>query len=317
MLTRKKMTKLVQLLIASVLLITPLFSQAEITVTDSQGNKQLAQYAQRIVVLNWDLAEQILELDVVPVGMPDIAGYREWVSKPEVPAEVQDIGTRVEPNYEKIAALKPDVIIIASPQADLQSKLERIAPVLFYQTFSASHDNAQAALDNFRYLAGVVNKQEFAERKIAAMTDKLDDLKQRLLLAYDGQLPKVATMRFASTTSVYLYGSNSMPQYALKQLGIEPALDLPVTQWGAVQKRISDLHTIADGTVLYFEPFNKKQALSRSRLWQSMPFVRGNRVNSVASSWSYGGAMSIQYTAEVLTESLLALAPKQNNTASN
>ena len=317
MLIRKKMTKLVQLLIASILLITPLFSQAEITVTDSQGNKQLAQYAQRIVVLNWDLAEQILELGVTPVGMPDIAGYKEWVSKPEVPAEVQDIGTRVEPNYEKIAALKPDVIIIASPQADLQSKLERIAPVLFYQTFSASHDNAQAALDNFRYLAGVVNKQEFAERKIAAMADKLDDLKQRLLQAYDGQLPKVATLRFVSTTSVYLYGSNSMPQYALKQLGIEPALDLPVTQWGIVQKRISDLHTITDGTVLYFEPFDQQQTLSRSRLWQSMPFVRSKRVNSVATSWSYGGAMSIQYIAEGIAESLLALAHKQNNTAGN
>ncbi|QUM80528.1 iron-siderophore ABC transporter substrate-binding protein [Moritella sp. 5] len=317
MLKRKKMTKFVQLFIVSVLLVTPLFSQAEITVTDSQGNKQLVQYAQRIVVLNWDLAEQILELGVTPVGMPDIAGYKEWVSKPEVPAEVQDIGTRVEPNYEKIAALKPDVIIFASPQADLQSKLERIAPVLFYQTFSASHDNAQAAIDNFLNLAGVVNRQDLAEQKLKAMADKLGDLKQRLLLAYDGKLPKVTTMRFASTTSVFLYGGNSMPEYALKQLGIKPALDLPVTQWGIVQKRISDLHTITDGTVLYFEPFDKKQALSRSRLWQSMPFVRGKRVNSVATSWSYGGAMSIQYIAEGITESLLALAANSNEMSAN
>lgn len=313
MLIRQRIIQCIKGFITTVLVVIPLCSQAEITVTDSQGSKTLPHYAQRVVVLNWDLAEQVLELGVIPVGMPDIAGYREWVVQPVVPNEVQDIGTRVEPNYEKIASLKPDVIIIASPQADLQSQLANIAPVLFYQTFSASHDNAQAALDNFRYLAGVVNKQDVAEQKLVEMKSKIQALKSRLLLAYGGYLPAVTTMRFASTTSVFLYGGNSMAEYALKQLGIKPALDLPATQWGIVQKRISDLHTITDGTVLYFEPFDQEVALSRSRLWTSMPFVRANRVNSVAPSWSYGGAMSIKYTAEAITESLLALAPTQAN----
>ncbi|NRA55950.1 MAG: iron-siderophore ABC transporter substrate-binding protein [Gammaproteobacteria bacterium] len=291
------------------LLVATFSTQAQVTVTDSLGQHQLPQYAKRVVVLNWDIAEQILELGVTPVGMPDISGYKEWVGRPIVPASVQDIGTRVEPNYEKIAMLKPDVIIIASPQVDLKSQLGKIAPVLFYQTFSASHDNAQAAIANFGYLAEVVNKQTVAKQKLTAMNDNIAQLKQQLLQAYQGSLPKVMTMRFASTTSVYLYGGNSMPQYALKQLGIEPALDLPSTQWGVVQKRMSDLHTLADSTALYFEPFKRKQALARSRLWQSMPFVRAKRVNSIAPSWSYGGAMSIGYIAQAITDSLLALAP--------
>ena len=39
-----------------------------------------------------------------------------------------------------------------------------------------------------------------------------------------------------------------------------------------------------------------------------MPFVRDKKVASVSLTWSYGGAISIQYNAEALASSLLKLA---------
>lgn len=59
----------------------------------------------------------------------------QWVVQPEVPNSVQDIGTRTEPNLEKIAALKPDVILAAGPQQDLLATLGRIAPVVYLPNF--------------------------------------------------------------------------------------------------------------------------------------------------------------------------------------
>jgi len=41
-----------------------------------------------------------------------------------------------------------------------------------------------------------------------------------------------------------------------------------------------------------------------------MPFVKVNHVNSVASTWTYGGAMSIRYVAESLAASLREVAVK-------
>lgn len=283
---------------------------AEIKVEDSRGMHTLPATPVRVAALNWDIAEQVLELGVTPVAMPDISGYNEWVVTPEAPAAVEDIGTRVEPNLERLAQLNPDVIMIASPQQDLLPRLQKIAPVLYYQTFSAEHDNAEAAIENFRKIAQVLDKQAVAEEKLANMQLQLDDLKQQLITAYGNELPKVAAFRFASTTSIYLYGENAITQYALKQLGIEPALPQPKSQWGVTQKRITDLSQLSHGEVaLYFQPFEQEEKLQSSVLWTAMPFVKTGRVASVDPVWSYGGAMSILYNAQAVTKALLSIAP--------
>jgi iron complex transport system substrate-binding protein len=60
--------------------------QADWQVEDSRGVHTLADKPVRVAALNWDIAEQVIELDVVPVAMPDIKGYQEWVVQPEIPA---------------------------------------------------------------------------------------------------------------------------------------------------------------------------------------------------------------------------------------
>lgn len=298
----------VVLLAFSTLLSTT--SLAAITVTDSRGEHQLDTHPTRIVALNWDLAEQLLELDVVPVGVPNIKDYREWVVQPAMPDQVADIGTRAEPNLEKLAALKPDLILAASPQHDLIPRLANIAPVLYYSTFSKDTNSAEMAIRNYRLIAKVVGKSALAEEKLSAMQTRIAALKAELNNAFQGQLPQVVAMRFASKTSVYIYGENSTTEYALQQLGLESALPQPATEWGIVQKRITDLQHVGTGYVLYFEPFHEEKALKKSVLWQAMPFVRMKHVNRVPSVWNYGGAMSILYIAEGMAHSLLEIAPK-------
>ncbi|WED28961.1 iron-siderophore ABC transporter substrate-binding protein [Vibrio sp. DW001] len=283
---------------------------SQIQIKDTRGLQILSKVPVKVAALNWDIAEQVLELGVVPVAMPNITGYSEWVVRPEVPSSVQDIGTRVEPNIERLAELKPDVIIISSPQVDLIPRLERIAPVLTFETFSADHDNVKAAIQNFRSIAKVLGKQMYAEEKLERMFYELDQLKNKLETAYEGKLPTVAAFRFSSTSSIYLYGDNSITQFALQQLGVSPALPQPPTQWGVTQKRLNALFELTDESVaLYFKPFEQEKKVTNSVLWKAMPLVRSHRVNSVSAVWNYGGAMSILYNAQVLSTALLEIAP--------
>ncbi|WP_210444718.1 ABC transporter substrate-binding protein, partial [Vibrio crassostreae] len=239
---------------------------------------------------------------------PDIAGYTDWVVQPVIPEGVADIGTRTEPNFSALKKLNPDVILIASPQKDLQERLSEIAPVLYYQTYSDQHSNAAAAIENFKKIGQLLGKEEQANQKLAAMDERIAVLKAELDKAYSGDKPKVTSFRFASTTSVYIYGDNSIPQYALEQLGFENAMDLPASQWGISQKRMTELKNVKKGIALYFEPFPYQDKLDRSPVWKSMPFVRNGQFSPVAASWSYGGAMSILYNAEAMAQSLLTLA---------
>ncbi|CAH7205156.1 Ferrichrome-binding periplasmic protein precursor (TC 3.A.1.14.3) [Vibrio chagasii] len=298
-------TKLVLTMLASALSLNAMANyQAE----DSEGVKTLEAQPVRVAALNWDIAEQVIELGVTPVAVPDIAGYSDWVVQPAIPEGVADIGTRTEPNFSALKKLNPDVILIASPQKDLHERLSEIAPVLYYQTYSEQHSNAEAAIENFKKIGQLLGKEEQANKKLAAMDERLHVLKAALDKAYSGDKPKVTSFRFASTNSVYIYGDNSIPQYALEQLGFENAMDLPVSQWGISQKRMTELKNVKGGIALYFEPFPYQDKLDRSPVWKSMPFVRDGQFSPVAASWSYGGAMSILYNAEAMAQSLLTLA---------
>ncbi|GAB7224257.1 iron-siderophore ABC transporter substrate-binding protein [Vibrio owensii] len=283
-------------------------AMADYQVEDSEGVKTIKAQPVRVAALNWDIAEQVIELGVTPVAVPDIAGYSDWVVQPAIPEGVADIGTRTEPNFSALKKLNPDVILIASPQKDLQERLSEIAPVFYYQTYSEQHSNAAAAIENFKKIAQLLGKEEQANNKLAAMDARIAVLKAELAKAYPGDKPKVTSFRFASTTSVYIYGDNSIPQYALEQLGFENAMDLPASQWGISQKRMTELKKVKNGIALYFEPFPYQDKLNQSPIWKSMPFVRDGQFSPVEASWSYGGAMSILYNAEAMAKSLLKLA---------
>ena len=298
-------TKLTLSVLASALSFN---AMADYQVEDSEGVKTIQAQPVRVAALNWDIAEQVIELGVTPVAVPDIAGYSDWVVQPAIPKGVADIGTRTEPNFSALKKLNPDVILIASPQKDLQERLSEIAPVFYYQTYSEQHSNAAAAIENFKKIAQLLGKEEQANNKLAAMDARIAVLKAELAKAYPGDKPKVTSFRFASTTSVYIYGNNSIPQYALEQLGFENAMDLPASQWGISQKRMTELKKVKNGIALYFEPFPYQDKLNQSPIWKSMPFVRNGQFSPVEASWSYGGAMSILYNAEAMAQSLLTLA---------
>lgn len=282
-------------------------SLADITVTDSRGEQTLKDLPQRVVTLNWDLTEQVLELGITPVGATDIKDYQEWVVKPQIPSQVVELGTRAEPNLAEIAKLKPDVILAASPQKDLISKLETIAPVLYYASYSPNANHAKEAIENFKQIAQVFDKEELATQKLAAMDESFKALKQKLTDKFGDTLPPVMAMRFASQNAVYLYTENSTTVYALNQLGLTAPIMPPEQEWGISQQPIQSLKDLKDAYVVYFGPFNEQDKLDKSMLWNAMPFVRQKHAGEAAAVWNYGGAMSIEYIAESITDALLKL----------
>src|SRR5690606_18466930 len=48
---------------------------------------------ERVVVLEWTYAEDLLALGIQPVGVADVAGYEAWVNvEPELGDDVVDVG---------------------------------------------------------------------------------------------------------------------------------------------------------------------------------------------------------------------------------
>uniref|UniRef100_UPI00356B6CB3 iron-siderophore ABC transporter substrate-binding protein n=1 Tax=Vibrio parahaemolyticus TaxID=670 RepID=UPI00356B6CB3 len=285
-------------------------ANADITVHDAYGAVTFEQVPQRVVVLNWDILEQVLALDIEPIAAPNLPGYRQWVVNPYAPESIEDIGTRAEPNLEKIASLKPDVILAASPQQDLIPLLRQIAPVVYLPNFSQNEAAAQTAIKHFRTLGALFDKQELAEQKLAKLNDSFKQLRDKIRQHYSAPLD-VLVMRFSTPNSVLLSTENSTTDYVVEQLGLTNPIKVSARAWGIKQDRINRLQNLEQSYVLYVQPFPQESKLNSSPLWQAMPFVKKQRVNSVRAVWAYGGAMSLQYTAEAITDSLIELAPKR------
>uniref|UniRef100_UPI000676F5D9 iron-siderophore ABC transporter substrate-binding protein n=1 Tax=Vibrio parahaemolyticus TaxID=670 RepID=UPI000676F5D9 len=285
-------------------------ANADITVHDAYGAVTFEQVPQRVVVLNWDILEQVLALDIEPIAAPNLPGYRQWVVNPYAPESIEDIGTRAEPNLEKIASLKPDVILAASPQQDLIPLLRQIAPVVYLPNFSQNEAAAQTAIKHFRTLGALFDKQELAEQKLAKLNDSFKQLRDKIRQHYSAPLD-VLVMRFSTPNSVLLSTENSTTDYVVEQLGLTNPIKVSARAWGIKQNRINRLQNLEQSFVLYVQPFPQESKLNSSLLWQAMPFVKKQRVNSVRAVWAYGGAMSLQYMAEAITDSLIELAPKQ------
>ncbi|CAG9295376.1 ABC transporter substrate-binding protein [Celerinatantimonas diazotrophica] len=293
------------------LICCPLWACAapSVTINDSLGPHTFKQVPKRVIALNWSATGNLLALGITPVAIANPEGYRTWAREPALAQSVINVGTRATPNIERIAQLKPDLIIIGSSQSGLLRLLRPIAPVLMFKNFSRHHNNAKAATRTFLTLATLFNKRPRAHRLLAQMDQQLAKWRAQINAHFHGHPPRVTCVRFNSTALVWVFGDNSMPQYALEKLGLKPALAQPTSKWGATQKKVIALAAIDHGVLLYFKPFPQQQKLFKTPLWQAMPFVQNHRIAALPAAWTYGGALSIQTMASAITQQLLTIEP--------
>lgn len=278
-------------------------AQAEsIQITDSHGNLTFEQAPTRVVVANWTLAEQVLELGIIPLGIADIEGYRKNIIRPSIPTGIVDLGSRMGPNLEKIKALKPDVIIIGYSQRPLVRKLANIAPVVYFNNFSKHYVNGEKAQERFFQLATLFNKVDFARGKIAQRNRRLAELKAQLEQRFTEGLPRVTVIMPHNASQAWVLGENSQAQFTLALLGFTPAIVQRASKYGATKVQLKDLN-ITDGCLLYLP--NEYFDIQQSASWQRLAQIKAGCFLPLPQVAIYGGAMSIQYLAEEIVQAFV------------
>lgn len=278
-------------------------------VTDSFGKHQIQAPPTRVVVTDWALLEQMLELDVNPVGAPELDLYRRYVKRPILPSDnIVDIGLRLAPKLQSLRKLKPDLIIVGTGQKNLARPFSRVAPVMYYNSFSDKYrTNGKKSRVRFLQLADLFQKRALAETKLASMDQEISEIREALLQHFNHKPPKVTIVRFSSHEKVLIYGENSMPLHALEQLGLQSGVSISRSKWGYKEMPISILGTINDGVILYIKPTDALDTLLKSDTWLSLLAVKEQRIHPMNAAWSYGGAMSILYNARAIQKALISI----------
>lgn len=284
-----------------------------VVIDNTLGRRVFSAPPQRIVSLQWNLLENLVGLGLTPVGAADIDPWATWVKDPPLPAGIVSVGTRAEPNLERIAALRPDLILIGQTQRDLVPVLSKMAPVLLYENYRADGPNqAETAIAQFQEIARITRREAQAAAVLSRIHEDMKSWGNRLRAAF-GTVPPVQVIRFSSKTTVFVYTPNSIAAYCLSHMGLRQPLVKPNASYGLTQVRIRDLKNLEDAYVLWIEPFSQAKKVLTSILWTATPFARKGHVAAVEPYWSHGGVPSIGVTARRLASALLTLAPGKEN----
>lgn len=293
-------------------LILMLFTQAvnaQIEITDSHGKYRFAKPPERVVVLNWALAEQMLELGEVPVGVADIGGYRRHDNQVTFPDSVVNVGERLSPSLSEIRALKPEIILIGYSQRSLIRPLSNIATVIYFKNFGKRYNNQEKSRDRFLELAKLFDKTELAQTRLREREQRLSQLKEKLQSAYiDKPFPAVQFIvpdasNVAKNRASLVFGVNSMPFYAAQALGLTVLAPEKTDQFGMAQLTSSGLNELVDeyhGGVCQFylssytQNFELPEQTSDNGCVQTLGYQN-----------AFGGVMSVLYLAESIVDGLI------------
>ncbi|WP_166366231.1 ABC transporter substrate-binding protein [Pseudomonas akapageensis] len=280
-------------------LLTPVAFAQPVTWNDDFGPVTFEHPPRRVVVLDWGLVEQLLAIGVTPVGVGEPDGYRRWVSIPELPASVADVGARREPNLEAMSQLRPDLILATPEYTSILPLLNAVAPTMLLATF----DDHGQPLQRSRHITTLLGRMLGHEAQADALLKRVDKRFAEARAALAGQAREpLYLVTFLDERHLRVNGGQGLYQAVLDQLGLRNAWQGPTSSWGFATITLSALATPADARLVLFEPLPDRAVLDRNPIWKALSAVREQRVDSLPAVWPYGGVSSAERLALLLQQ---------------
>lgn len=241
--------------------------------------------------LDWALAETLIALGQPPSGVVAAADWAHFVVEPALPPKVADLGLQQELNFELLALLRPEIILISPFLAHLEPRLKRIAPTWNLSVYEAASSPLSNRLRVTRTLAERLGVSDSAERIIAELEARR--LEAQRGLEGRGRKP-LLFLSFVDNRHARVYGSNSLYGDVLAWLGLENAWRRPVGYFGFSTVGIEELATLGEVELVAIAPVppDIARALSISPLWTELPLVRAGTHGVLPPVFMFGALPS-------------------------
>ncbi|WP_369139143.1 iron-siderophore ABC transporter substrate-binding protein [Modestobacter versicolor] len=275
-----------------------------VTVPTAFGDVTVEEEPVRVVALGWGDAETALALGVQPVGASDWLafggeGVGPWAEG--LYDEAPEIIETLEPSYEAIAALQPDLILDTKSPATQErfDTLSEIAPTISQPEGADPYLTSSA--DQLEMVGQALGKAEEAADLQAEIDQAFTDAAAEHP-EFDGT--GVAVAAYSSEGfGAYVRGDARVD--FMEQLGftLEPAIQDLATDSFFVSVSEEQLPLLDAGLTVAFPIFVDASEITGNPLWQSIPSVTaGNAVvlddETLASAFSIGTPQGIQYALE-------------------
>lgn len=295
-----------------------------VTVEHAFGSTEVSKAPKRVVTVGYTDDQAVLALGVKPVGMvdqypnpagqtPDINTQWPWVkdqwgdTRPEVVMKNGDAG----PNFEKIASLRPDLIIAVYSEVDKAAyeKLSRIAPTVGRtkgekELFSAPWQ------DNAVHIAKALGKEEEGAELVKGIQTKLDAAK-KAHPEFGGQ-KAVALSWYKDSISAFT--STDVRGRLVTGTGFGYQTEIDEIADGGFSTELSPerIDLIDVDRIFVINDKADTDALKKFELFNNLPAVKNGKVSylldsegpAVGAAMSQGTLLSLPYAIDELVASV-------------
>lgn len=289
-----------------------------IVIEGSNGEVTLDEPAEKVVVLEWTYAENLLALDVQPAGMAEIDAYGEYVNiEPQLADTVIDVGGRSEPNLEAIAEIDPDLIIgVDFRHEAMLSQLEEIAPTVLFNPYpeeAANIDLYEEMITTFNEMAEAVGKEEQAEEVLAELDAKYEEATAEIEAAELETNDFILTLAYTGPQApeIRVFTPHSMASMILEKIGLNNVHEPEQFEvFGSSTFNVEGLTQYEEANYLYTVPDEDniyENQLADNPVWDNLAFVQEGRTFDLgADTWLYGGPLSAMTLVDQVVETMVA-----------
>ena len=268
------------------------------TVVDARGPVEVPADPRRVVVLDGYAVDALGAVGVTPVGapVPDLGGYLE------LPDGVADVGPADPVDVEAVAALDPDLVLVASEQTDVDLRaLGQLAPVVV-----APHDDSGDWREASLVYADAVGERGAMEAVLAQLDERTAAMSERISAARVGPV----TVARADPDQLRLYGRAYFSGTILEALGVPRPADQDVVEDGPIRISYEQVGSADADTVFLYrlsgeDAASQREALAANPLWQRLRAVGAGRVFEVDDHWYGSGPQAARLVLDDVERALL------------
>lgn len=275
-----------------------------VTITHELGETPVKKNPEKIVVFDFGILDSLNELGVEVSGLPKMV-IPPYLSKYEDEA-YENLGSLKEPDFEKIAEIQPELIIISGRQADLYDQFAEIAPTIYMQLDTANY--IESFKGNMKTLGEIFEKEEEVDAQLAEIDESIQALNEKASASEVNAL-----IVLANEGKVSAYGPNSRFGLIHDVFGIQPVDESiedsthgqSISFEYIVEKDPDYLYVIDRGAAIG-EESSAKQVVENELVKNTKAYKEGNIVYLDPSYWylSGGGFVSVKEMIKEIDESL-------------
>lgn len=276
-----------------------------VTVEHELGTTEVDKNPEKVVVFDMGSLDTLDKLGIEVIGVPQ-QSVPDYLSKYEGD-EYENVGGLKEPDFEKIAEIDPDLIIISGRQGDMYDELQELGDTIF---LGVDTDNYMESFeDNVNTIGEIFDKETEAADALDAIEEKIDKAKETA-----EEADKNGLIILANDDKISAYGPSSRFGLIHDVVGV-PAVDegIEVSTHGQnvsfeyVVEQDPDLLYVIDRGAAIGEGESATKLIVENKLMEDTKAMQNDDIYYLDPEYWYlsgGGLISVEEMVNEIAESL-------------